>query len=245
MHKAVTRHDQAPRRHYASHEQRWSFEHVEDCVARHFYIWSQHPFDQTKFGVFLTSQSVGYDCDNLKVSQMIATSKDVSTAISSQDHILDTVSRLLTRKMNRSTYQKIASAILYCVPLILRSGKSPSIFALPEYRQQCSRQTTPTTTQEIIPILALSIKLIRYKTKSIGTSLQSTFLSTTFFCSSENEARKPASSGVRLPLWICSSCTTVVLSSSTSWSEWRLVSLGSGFGDMVQCDRLATPESVQ
>ena len=63
------------------------------------------------------------------------------------------------------------------------------------------------------------MKLMRYKTKSIGTNLQSTFLNTIFFCSSENEARKAASSGVRLPLCTCSNCTTVLLSSSTSWSE--------------------------
>ena len=131
VHEAVTRHDNAPRRHYASHKQRRSFEHVEDCITGHFYILSQHLLGQPGFGVFLTSKSVGDDCEKLNVSQMIATLKDVSTAESGQDHILHTVSGLFTRMMNQGTYQKIASAILYCVPLIFRSGKSPSIFALP------------------------------------------------------------------------------------------------------------------
>ena len=38
VHEAMARHDQAPSCHYASHEKRRSFEHVEDGVAGYFYF---------------------------------------------------------------------------------------------------------------------------------------------------------------------------------------------------------------
>ena len=66
VHEAVARHDYAPCCHYASHEQRRSFEHVEDGVTGHLCILSQYPLDQSKVRVRRTSQSVGYDCDNLR-----------------------------------------------------------------------------------------------------------------------------------------------------------------------------------
>lgn len=46
VHEAMACHNQAPRRHYASHEQGRSFEHVKDCVTGHLYILSQHLFYQ-------------------------------------------------------------------------------------------------------------------------------------------------------------------------------------------------------
>ena len=47
VHEAMARHDQAPSCHYASHEQRWSFEHVEDGVAGYFYfVVSMSSIDQ-------------------------------------------------------------------------------------------------------------------------------------------------------------------------------------------------------
>ena len=47
-------------------------------------------------------------------------------------HILHKVSGLLDMNDHRNSYQKIASAMLYCVPVMWRSGKRPSIFALPD-----------------------------------------------------------------------------------------------------------------
>jgi hypothetical protein len=48
-----------------------------------------------------------------------------------RDTYYATVSALLGANDHRHTYQKIAKAMLYCVPVMLRSGKRPSIFALP------------------------------------------------------------------------------------------------------------------
>lgn len=46
-HEAMARHDQAPSCHYASHEKRRSFEHVEDGVAGYFYfVVSMSSIDQ-------------------------------------------------------------------------------------------------------------------------------------------------------------------------------------------------------
>jgi hypothetical protein len=110
--------------------------------------------------------------------------------------------------------------MLYCVPVMLRSGKRPSIFALPNSVSLDARKSKASESCErSIPMLALSMKLMRYRTSSIGTSRTSILRSTTFFCSSENEARKPASSSVMLPLRTCSNRTTVVLSNSKSWSD--------------------------
>ena len=47
VHEAMARHDQAPSCHYASHEKRRSFEHVEDGVAGYFYfVVSMSSIDQ-------------------------------------------------------------------------------------------------------------------------------------------------------------------------------------------------------
>jgi hypothetical protein len=97
-----------------------------------------------------TSQSVGYDCE-LQVSQVIdehmqdfrwpgtrripKSREDTRySRLVLEIQIVPTASLSVGRPLKSiiwDAYQKIANAILYCVPLIFRSGRSPSIFALP------------------------------------------------------------------------------------------------------------------
>ena len=156
VHEAVACHDQTPRCHYASHEQRRSFEHVEDCVARYFYILSQHLSDQSQVGVRLASQGIGYNCEDLEVSQMIGgrpttSQQPVSRHRNSQEKTRRTYYTVVSgppmMNNSRRAYQKIAKAMLYCVPLILRSGKRPSIFALPSI---VSLHSTASTNRQVI-----------------------------------------------------------------------------------------------
>lgn len=105
VHEAVARHDNAPRCHYASHEQRRSFEHVEDGITGHLCIFSQHPLDHSKVGVRRTSQSVGYDCDNLEVSQMIAGSEECLARVD-QDYVLHNVNEILKGTMTTGALTK-------------------------------------------------------------------------------------------------------------------------------------------
>lgn len=60
------------------------------------------------------------------------------------------------------------------------------------------------TSDSGLPMFARSMKLIKYRINSIGTSRQSTFRMTARLFSSVNESRKIASSSVRLPLRTCS-----------------------------------------
>lgn len=91
--------------------------------------------------------------------------------------------------------KKIARAMLYWVPVMFKSGKRPSILALPveKISQQDVGQPNEgdsrtgdrlpglvSKKERRLPMFARSMNEIRYNTRSIGTSLQSTLRTTAF-----------------------------------------------------------------